>query len=43
MHVFDLPDGFGIDGLVGLSFLRRFNVELRFVEGRMLVDRADAT
>ena len=43
VHVFDLPDGFGIDGLVGLSFLRRFNVELRFAEGRMLVDRVDAT
>jgi hypothetical protein len=22
---FDLPDGFGIDGLIGLSFLRQFN------------------
>jgi len=32
VHVFDLPDGFGIDGLIGLSFLRRFNVELRFAE-----------
>ena len=39
IHVFDLPDGFGIDGLVGLSFLRRFNVEIRLTEGRLLVDR----
>jgi predicted aspartyl protease len=23
LHVFDLPDGFGIDGVVGLSFLRQ--------------------
>ena len=42
VDVFDLPDGFGIDGLVGLSFLRSFNVELRLAEGRLLVDRAAA-
>jgi predicted aspartyl protease len=42
IHVFDLPDGFGIDGLVGLSFLRQFTVELRLAEGRLLVDRVDA-
>ena len=42
VHVFDLPDGFGIDGLVGLSFLRRFNVEIRLAEGRLLVDRITA-
>lgn len=41
VHVFDLPDGFGIDGLIGLSFLRAFNVELRLAEGRLLVDRLD--
>lgn len=39
IHVFDLPEGFGIDGLVGLSFLRQFNVEIRLTEGRLLVDR----
>ncbi|HWO17288.1 MAG TPA: retropepsin-like aspartic protease [Kofleriaceae bacterium] len=39
LHVFDLPDGFGIDGLVGLSFLRQFIVELRLAEGRLCVDR----
>ena len=43
VHVFDLPDGFGIDGLVGLSFLRRFNIELRLAEGRLLVDRLGGT
>jgi predicted aspartyl protease len=42
VHVFDLPDGFGIDGLVGLSFLRPFHVELRLAEGRLLVERIDA-
>ena len=45
VHVFDLPDGFGIDGLVGLSYLRhlrQFNVELRLAEGRLLVDRIAA-
>lgn len=39
VDVFDLPDGFGIDGLVGLSFLRPFNIEIRLAEGRLLVDR----
>lgn len=43
VHVFDLPDGFGIDGLVGLSFLRHFNIELRLAEGRLLVDRIGAS
>jgi predicted aspartyl protease len=42
VHVFDLPDGFGIDGLIGLSFLRQFNIELRIAEGRMLVERTAA-
>ncbi len=42
LHVFDLPDGFGIDGLVGLNFLRQFNVEIRLAEGRLLVDRVAA-
>jgi predicted aspartyl protease len=43
VHVFDLPDGFGIDGLIGLSFLRQFNLELRLAEGRLLVDRVGST
>jgi hypothetical protein len=38
IHVFDLAAGYGIDGLVGLSFLRQFNYEIRSVEGR-IVDR----
>jgi predicted aspartyl protease len=43
VHVFDLPDGFGIDGLVGLSFLRQFKVEIRLAEGRLLVERVGAS
>ncbi len=43
VHVFDLPDGFGIDGLVGLSFLRELNIELRLSEGRLLAERVDTT
>lgn len=42
VHVHDLPEGAGIDGLLGLSFLRNFNYEIRSVEGRILVDRASA-
>ncbi len=41
VHVHDLGDGLGIDSLVGLNFLRQFNVELRPGEGRLLVDRID--
>lgn len=38
VHVFDLADRYAIDGLVGLSFLRRFNYEIRSAEGRILVE-----
>jgi hypothetical protein len=40
IHVHDLPTGFGIDGLLGLSFLKRFTSEIRSTEGRILVERA---
>lgn len=40
LHVHDLPDGIGIDGLLGLSFLRRFNYEVRSQEGRIRVERS---
>ena len=43
IHVHDLPSGFGIDGLIGLSFLKRFNYEIRSIEGRILIERATAT
>ena len=43
VHVHDLGDGFGIDGLIGLNFLREFNVELRPGEGRLRVDRITAS
>lgn len=39
IHVHDLPEGYGIDGLLGLSFLRQFNLELRMGEGRILAER----
>jgi predicted aspartyl protease len=38
VHVFDLAEGFGIDGLIGLSFLRRFNYTIRSAEGRLLAE-----
>lgn len=41
IHVHDLPEGFGIDGLLGLSFLRKLDIEIRFSEGRLLVERID--
>jgi predicted aspartyl protease len=42
VHAHDLPEGWGIHGLVGLSVLRQFNYEIRSTEGRLLVDRAAA-
>src|SRR5688572_6660145 len=39
IHVHDLPDTLGIQGLLGLSFLRQFNYEVRSAEGRIRVDR----
>jgi predicted aspartyl protease len=39
IHVHDLPEETGIEGLLGLSFLRQFNYEIRSAEGRILVDR----
>jgi hypothetical protein len=47
---FTMPDhrivvadlGYGIDGLLGINFLRHLNVEIRFAERRILVER-DAT
>jgi hypothetical protein len=39
VHAHDLPEGWEIEGLLGLSFLRQFNYEIRSREGRILVDR----
>lgn len=39
IHLHDLPDTLGIQGLLGLSFLRQFNYEIRSAEGRILAAR----
>jgi predicted aspartyl protease len=39
IHVFDLAADFGINGLIGLSFLRQFNYEVKSAERRLLVER----
>ena len=39
VHAHDLPEGIGIGGLLGLSFLRQFNYEIRSGEGRIRVAR----
>lgn len=36
----DLPSGWGVDGLIGLTYLSRLNYEVRSVEGCIRVDRA---
>jgi hypothetical protein len=40
VHAHDLPGGFEIDGLIGLSFLKQFDSTIRSLEGRILVERA---
>ncbi len=35
VHVFDLAAGHDIDGLIGLSFLRRFDYEIRSLAGKI--------
>lgn len=36
----DLPSNWGIDGLLGLSFLGQLNYEVRSYEGRIVAERA---
>jgi hypothetical protein len=40
IHVHDLPEGFGIEGVLGLSFLRRFDYQVRSILGQLRVDHA---
>lgn len=40
VHAHDLPEGWEIEGLIGLSFLRQLNYEIRSIEGRILAERA---
>jgi len=42
IHAQDLPDEWNIEGLIGLSFLRQFNYEVRSREGRICVERVPA-
>jgi len=39
VHAQDLPDGWGIEGLIGLNFLRQLNYEIRSVEGLILAEQ----
>ena len=40
IHAHDLADHAGIDGLLGLDFLRRFNYEIRSLDGVLVVEPA---
>lgn len=37
VNVHDLPEGHGIQGLIGLDYLRHFHCDIRCDEGRILV------
>ena len=39
VNVFELANRYGIEGLIGLNFLERFNYEIRSAEGRILVEK----
>ncbi len=41
IHVFDLANRYGIEGVIGLNYLDKFNYEVRSAEGRILVERID--
>jgi predicted aspartyl protease len=41
IHVHELPD-YGVDGLLGMDFLKEFNFEVRMSERKILLDRAQA-
>jgi predicted aspartyl protease len=41
VNALDLPVEYGINGLLGLGFLRHFNYEVRSAEGRIQVERID--
>lgn len=38
IHVFELADRYGIDGVIGLSFLHRYNYTVRSAEGQILIE-----
>lgn len=38
IHAFELADHYGIDGVIGLSFLHRYNYTVRSAEGQILVE-----
>jgi len=40
IHVHDLPEGYGIEGILGLNFLRNFDYEVRSILGQLRVDHA---
>ena len=42
IHVFDLADRYDIHGLVGLSFLRRYDYTVRSAKGEILVEEIAA-
>ncbi len=41
VNALDLPERYGINGLLGLGFLRHFNYEVRSGEGRIRAERID--
>ena len=42
VHVFDLASGYDIDGLIGLNFLRRFDVEVLPLAAQIAIRPASA-
>jgi len=38
VHVNVADLGYGLDGLIGINFLRNYNIELRYAERRIVVE-----
>lgn len=38
IHAHDLPEGWGIHGLIGLTFLHGFSCDIRLRQGRLLLE-----
>lgn len=36
----DLPSAAGVDGLLGMSFIKHFNVEINFDQGKLTLERS---
>jgi len=39
LYLYTIPEEYGIDGVIGLNFMRQFNIELDFKRGALTLNR----